>query len=262
MAAGLQEFDPGIDYASDVFAGPRKEGYERNIAIGYVRHAVELSTSSESEFLRRFNTELSRAVRKFESPRTAAGEFIKLHQRHGGTVFQVVTDQLKRHAEQFVLGQLEPTSMLALVAGQKHQILSWRRFAEEITHVLQEALPMACHSHKPENETHLQEICDGILRGHDLKLRREYPFMVWSSALTKPDWSIDKLNLVVEAKYIRTASDIRKATEELAADVTKYSDNDRYALYLVYDHAHLIQDDGAFVAPLTKHDTMVMRFVR
>jgi len=69
LSSGCAEYDPETDYVSDVFAGPRREGYERNIAVDYVRHGIELERMSEEEIASKFNSELTRAV----SPTSAPG---------------------------------------------------------------------------------------------------------------------------------------------------------------------------------------------
>src|SRR5438128_4544308 len=62
-AAGLLAYDFEADYVSDVFVGPRKEGPEKNMAVDYARHGIELWRRSESELATLFNAELTRAVR-------------------------------------------------------------------------------------------------------------------------------------------------------------------------------------------------------
>jgi hypothetical protein len=53
--------------------------------------------------------------------------------------------------------------------------------------------------------------------------------------MTKPDWSDESAAVWIELKYIRRSSDVRKATEEIAADITKYGDNERRTLFAIYD---------------------------
>src|SRR5581483_9265070 len=61
FAAGLEQYDPTSDYEVDVFLGPRKDGAEKNMAVDYVRHAIELFRRSEGELGATFSTEISRA---------------------------------------------------------------------------------------------------------------------------------------------------------------------------------------------------------
>jgi hypothetical protein len=119
-AAGLLAYDSEADYVSDVFVGPRKEGPEKNMAVDYTRHGIELWRRSESELATLFNAELTRAVR-YESKRSEAAEsLISMHKRHGAIVTQVLRQQIVENATKLVEGAIDDTSMLALVIGKEH----------------------------------------------------------------------------------------------------------------------------------------------
>lgn len=262
FATGQQENDFEIDYEVDVFTGPRKEGYEKNMAVDYVRHALELNLMSDDEMVARFSTELSRAVRGIPKSREVAQQIVDMHKRHGETVQRVLQEQLRLYIDKLMNGKLEPTSMLRMVFGQEHLESSWRRYAERIISLLQAGVPTACQTHKPKDEPHLQEICDGILVGHDGDLMREFPFMSWSSSLTKPDWSVESMHLWVELKYVRQKSDKRPITRDIAEDITKYGDNNRRVLFVVYDPDHLITNEAQFSKDICKHSEMLVHFIR
>ena len=117
MAAGLHEYDSEADYVSDVFTGPRKDGYEKKMAVDYTRHGIELQNQSESQLASLFNAELGRAVR-YEAKRSEAAErLISTHKRHGKAVTDVLTRKIAEHSEELAVGTMEPTSLLALVVG-------------------------------------------------------------------------------------------------------------------------------------------------
>jgi hypothetical protein len=262
VAAGLEQNDAEHDYQVDVFRGPRKDGYEKNMAVDYVRHALELSRLTPEEMAARFNRDLARAVRFFPKRSEAAQQFIDLHKKHGQAVEAVVVQKLQKNAADLFSGGLAASSLLALVAGQVHQVPIWTRYADRLADLLKAGVPTACKSHKPTNEPHLQEICDGILVGHEGSLIREFPFMRWGSNLTKPDWSEERLKLWVELKYVRKKEDIRQIGAAIAEDITKYGDNDRNVLYVVYDPEHLITNEKEFAEPILKRATMQVRFIR
>jgi REase_DpnII-MboI/Queuosine biosynthesis protein QueC len=262
FASGLDQHDAEQDYETDVFRGPRKEGYDKNMAVDYVRHALELRRMTPEEMAARFNRDLGRAVRYFPKKSEVAKQFIEMHKRHSETVETVVIRQLQQSAADLIAGKLAPSSLLALVAGQEHRVPVWQRYAERITGLLEAGLPTACKTHKPQNEPHLQEICDGILNGNDGRLIREFPFVRWGSNLTKPDWSAEELRLWVELKYVRKKEDVRPIGAAIAEDITKYGDNARNVLYVVYDPGHLITDERAFAEPILRRPTMQVRFIR
>lgn len=262
IATNQENNDPEIDYVSDVFTGSRQDGYEKNMAVNYVRHAFELSRMSEEDIATKFNRELTRAVRHFSKRSEVAQRLIETHKRHGDVVTEVVKRKLQEHIGQLIECNLNQSSMLSMVFGQQHRTSSWQFYAERIIKLLSAGIPISCKTKKPDNEPHLQEICDGILRAHDNELVREFPFMRWSSSLTKPDWSFEDLQLWVELKYIRKKLDIRPITEDIAADITKYGDNNRHVLYVVYDPTHLITDESEFAEPIQKRATMMVHFLR
>lgn len=262
ISAQQENNDPEIDYVSNVFTGERKDGYEKNMAVNYVRHAFELARMNEEDIASRFNRDLSRAVRSFSKPRKIAQKLIEMHKRHGDSVKAVVEQKLRENIAQLIEGSLEKNSMLSMIFGQQHQTSSWRIYADRIVELLSNGIPISCKTKKPENEPHLQEICDGILSAQDGELIREFPFMRWSSSSTKPDWSLEDLQLWIELKYVRKKADIRQVTEDIAADITKYGDNHRYVLYVVYDPSHLITNETEFSAPICQRETMMVHFLR
>jgi hypothetical protein len=261
-AAGLSPYDPDADYVSDVFTGSRKDGQEKNMAVDYARHGIELYRLSESELASVFNAEISRAVRYEPKRSEAAEKIIQMHKRHGEVVTQVLQGKIAEQAVMVVAGTIDASSLLALVIGGKHLEPIWKRYCERIVNVLKKGLPVACSTHKPKNEPHLQELCDGIMKssGHDLV--REFPFMRWSSSLTKPDWYVESLNVVIEAKYVRKKEELRPISEAIASDITKYGDNKFKILFVVYDPSHVIADDSAFAAPILARNSMLAAFIR
>jgi len=262
VASGQSFYDEETDYVSDVFSGPRKDGYEKNMAVDYARNAIEIDRMGEEQFATKFNLELSRAARCFPKQREAVEGLIQMHKRHARSVCQVLEDEIKAHAADVVSGDLEATSLLAMMSSRSHIEPAWERYAKEIGELLQLGLPTMCQKHQPANEPHLQQLCDGMLAAHDEKLIREFPYMRWSSSLTKPDWSQDQYRLWVEMKYIRKRADVHPITEAIASDITKYGDNDRRVLYVVYDPFHIIVDERSFSEPIVQRQQMHVCFVR
>ncbi|MCU1302350.1 MAG: 7-cyano-7-deazaguanine synthase [Candidatus Sulfotelmatobacter sp.] len=119
-AAGLLAHDSDTDYVSDVFIGPRKAGYERNMAADFVRHGIELCQRSESELAASFNAEISRAVRHEPKRSEAAERMLSMHKRHGEAVERVLREQLVEQAANIVHGRIDDSSLLSLVIGKKH----------------------------------------------------------------------------------------------------------------------------------------------
>lgn len=262
IAAGCAEHDPESDYRTPVLTGARESELDQTMAVSYVRHAFELSRMSAEQVAENFNAEISRAARAFANPTEAAERLIDMHIRHGSAVRDAITKSIGKHAAGLFDGTVCSTSLLTLTVKQEHLQSSWRRLAERIGEILSAGLPVACLSHKPQNEPHLQEICDGLLKSNGEKLAREYPFVQWASRMTKPDFSDEEAALWVELKYIRKSSDVLKVTNEIATDITKYGDSHRRTLFVVYDPLGLIVDQHGFEADIVRHDGNLVRILR
>ena len=117
MAAGLQEYDSEADYVSDVFTGPRKNGYEKSMAVDYTRHGIE-QNRSKSELAVLFNAELGLAVRYGGKRSEAAERLVSMHKRHGKAVTDVLAARIAERSEELAVGTMESTSLLALVVGR------------------------------------------------------------------------------------------------------------------------------------------------
>lgn len=260
IASGHSDLDPESDYNVDVLLGARTDTADQIMAINYVRHALELANSTPEDIATRFNTELSRAARAFHEPTAASRMLVEMHLRHGEYVKRVIGEIASARGMDLLDGQIEETSLLGLVYERRHLQTSWKHFANRIARILERGIPPACASKQPENELRLQEICDGILRGADENIVREYPFLRWASRMTKPDWSGP--SLWVELKYIRSTSDIRKITEDIAAEITKYGDNKQRSLFIVYDPKHQLLNEEEFVVDIQRHDGCLVQIVR
>ena len=184
-----------------------------------------------------------------------------MHRRHADAVMGVLQAQFREHAAALLDRTLPDSSLLQLIAGKQHLVPGWVRYAERITAVLTAGLPVACQV-KPKTEPHLRQICDGLLKGAEMDPAREYPFMRWSSVLTKPDWSAAGFGLLVDLKYVRRKADALPIPESIAADVTKYGVSGARVLDVVYDPAHHVVNEAAFSAPISQRPTMLARFVR
>jgi hypothetical protein len=262
IAGGVAPADPTTDYVEDVFLGGRKEGYERNMAVHYTRHATELLRMSEEQFATKFNLELSRAIRFEANSAEAATRIYEMHQRHATAVVNALAEKMSEHAGDFISGKIDRSSLLGLIAAQLHDQPAWHAYSIRIGDILQEGIPRACRTEKPDTEPILQELSDGILAGHNDDLVREFPFMRWSASMTKPDWSHEAYCLWVELKYVRTRKDILPITEAIAADITKYSDSGRRILFVIYDPTHLVVDERQFASAIEQRNTMSVRFIR
>jgi hypothetical protein len=80
--------------------------------------------------------------------------------------------------------------------------------------------------------------------GSHHELISEHPSIPFACARVTADHIVDS-TLLVEAKFIRDGTPPSKASEGIAADLTKYTAG-AHILFLVYDPDRRIADDGVF----------------
>ncbi|MEP3932796.1 hypothetical protein, partial [Rhodopirellula bahusiensis] len=263
IAADAEAFESESDYAVDVFTGPRQEGYHQNIALGYIRQAKDFFENGAEWIAEEYSDEIFEANRALGGTQKTAQQLCELLFTHGSNVNEVVKKMFAKYAERLFLGNLPPSSLLPLVAGNKHAVDDWVRLSDRITESLKAGLPAACAVNMPKTEPDLQAICDGLLKSAGHELNREFPFALWGIAGTKPDWSSDQSRLWIELKYVRKNSATpTKISDAIASDIIKYGENGVRVLFVVYDPSRLIVNDPKFVDPIEKHHGMRCSVIR
>jgi len=122
--------------------------------------------------------------------------------------------------------------------------------------VLEPALRKQFATSKPASEAELQVAIDALQTAARINLQREFPTVSFALIGTRPDFSAwanpdsPEPDLFVEVKLIRARREVTSVTDELLADIPKYTARARKALLLVYDTGGFIADDGVFATPL------------
>ena len=99
------------------------------------------------------------------------------------------------------------------------------------------------------------------MKSNEERLTREFPFLRWGSNTTKPDWSSDEPGLLIELKYIRKDQGIARISKDIAEDLTKYGDNNRRVLFVVYDPDRVVIDESTFCEPVKLRLNMIIHIV-
>ena len=185
-----------------------------------------------------------------------------MHKRHAATVIDVLEDQIVQNKSVIAAGDLSPNSLLSFVISGAHTQESSKLFIDSISNMLAKAVPLACKSEKPKNETHLQDICSAILASAEEDIQREFPYVAWSFSLSKPDFSNKRTGAFIELKYLKKGQAPSKITDQIAADLTKYDTNNRTVLFVVYDPERVISDDETFISGISHHPTAHIRIIR
>lgn len=113
----------------------------------------------------------------------------------------------------------------------------------ELDNILSSTIPKIFKAEKPKNENDFNDKIEGILSTQG-KFEREYPPLLFGLTKYIPDHSKDFL--LIESKYIRGKTSRSKASEGIAADITKAPDV--YGIFfVVYDPDRSITDDKEFI---------------
>jgi len=120
-----------------------------------------------------------------------------------------------------------------------------QRLAEKISIRIKRMVPSVFRSEAPKSERQLNDVIDAIVKDDYGKYQREFPITRFALATVVPDHQIERYNFLIECKYIRKSTTPSKASEGIAADITKYPE-DKFILFVVYDPHRAIGDDETF----------------
>ena len=256
IAAGLEKYDPEIDYGKDVFLSERKAGYEKHVAAGYVRISSELKDLDAESVYRSF-PEIERFSRS-EQGSVSAEKICDAVIRHSKDVYSVIKEMINRNQDPWIDGKpdIEDNSLLSMIHHREHLEAIWQKLARRISEILREGVPRAFRSKKPEIEHEVNDIIESLLSSNDIRLQREFPYLIWGTKRPRPDHSLEFVRLLVEAKYVKNKSRLNKALDEIAADITQYSDNEFNILFVVYDPETCIVDNHRIAELEIKHENV------
>lgn len=132
--------------------------------------------------------------------------------------------------------------------------------AQRIVEAAQAVIRPLFRSTPPKNENELNAKLGAVLATNH-RLRSELPVGVFACARVIPDHELPDAGVLVEAKYVRNGTPPSKASEGIAADLTKYP-SDRHIVFLVYDPGTEIRDDRAFVEDFESRDRCTVAILR
>ena len=245
FAGGFNNLDdPGL-YAVDVIRTPIPEGESRTAAVDYVRQAASFAGSTAGSFAQEYLSEL--AALGAEVP--GVTDDIELTERvweliraHGENVRQGIRKMQELYDDP--LGDLLPESLLGLVASREHQRTPAIRLADAIMRIVDEAVGTLFGVQRPANERDLNSKLAALIGSHS-GLTSEHPTVSFACAGVVPDHTVTDSDLLIEAKYVRGNTPPSKASEGIAADLTKYPER-AHILFIVYDPDRRITNDHRF----------------
>ena len=242
-AAGVQECDHRGLYADDIVLSSIGDRAARTAVVDYIRQAKRCAEWSLAGLENEYWSDLADLLDC--APDDVGDEeqverVWELLRRHGEQVRDGIRNmQLSRRDS---LDPLPVDSILALVATGEHTRPEAERLARSIERVLEVAIGEMFARHRPHDEVDLNEKLAALLRTHEPELTSEHPTESFACARVVPDHQVRSANLLVEGKYIRKGTTPSKATEGIAADLTKYPEK-AFILFIVYDPDHRIHSD-------------------
>ena len=140
---------------------------------------------------------------------------------------------------------LEKDSLLDLISLREYLRNPVDRLVSSIQTLVSDAIPKMFSTQRPADEPDLNLKISALLDTHGLELRREHPAVAFAGGHAVPDHGTEDHDLMIEAKYSRKGTPPSRASEGIAADLTKYPES-AHVLFLVYDPSHAIKDDERF----------------
>lgn len=240
------EIDHSGIYAHNIIAASIPDREVRTTVVDYVRQAKDFSTWSEDYFFQEMATELSEIVDYLPDSRS---EFERLElirelcRRHGEQVFLAMNRMRESHDNLYLT--VPPDSVLDVISGRDYLKDPVSLLVDRICEVLDPAIGKMFSRNPPKDEPDLNVKIGGLLDSHGIDLRREHPAVSFAGGHAVPDHGSDTSDVLIEAKYLRGATTPSKASEGIAADLTKYF-QDKHILFVVYDPQRAIRDDQVF----------------
>ena len=213
--------------------------------LDYIRQAVDFSEWNIDKFYKEKLDELVEVIDYI--PNIKDEETIKriwnLCRRHGEHILSAIRKM--RNIYDDPTKRIQKNSLLQLVNERRYLEQPINLLAKNICDKLAKALPIAFQKHLPEDENDLNDKIQAILSINEEDFNREHPAISFACTKAIPDHSMVKYDLLIESKYIRSSTTPSKASEGVAADLTKYPENS-FKLFIVYDPNRSIAEDDKF----------------
>lgn len=252
--------DPG-NYDVDVLREPLPSVEAQTTATDVLRQASRFVRMSADAFLEEYAADLSEVVGSAAygaSEIAITDQVHDLMRRHGEAVGQAL--RRMREVCDDPLRELPAKSLLDLAGRREFLRPEAVVIAQRIVETAQAVVRPLFRSTPPKNENELNAKLGAVLSANH-RLRSELPVGVFACARVVPDHELTDAAVLIEAKYIRNGTPPSKASEGIAADLTKYP-NDRYIVFLVYDPGTEIRDDREFVDDFERHGRCTVAILR
>ena len=240
------DWDEAGIYAKNIITGSIDDGEVRTTAVDYVRQAQKFGTWNIDHFFTEMMGELSDLIDYLpgDLDENARVEGVwTLCRRHGDQVAFAMKRMREAHDDLYA--RVEEDSLLKLIADRDYLKDPVDLLVSNLCHLLAPAVGTMFSTNQPKDEPDLNLKVSAVLESHRTELVREHPAVSFAGGHAIPDHGSDHIGVFVEGKYVRGATSPSRASEGMAADLTKYPE-DVHILFLVYDPMRAIKNDQSF----------------
>lgn len=250
-AAGAHEWDKTNIYAMDIISHsiPKGSRETKTTALDYVRQARNFGTWNIDHFYKELVSELSDLAGSFcylpdcTNEIQAVEKVYCLCRRHGEQVEKAMNRMRQEHEDLYQ--KLADNSLLQLISDREYLNNPVERMVNSLMEIIRVAIPRMFSTTPPSNEADLNDKLGALLESHRSELRSEHPVISFAGGRTVPDHGSEKKDILIESKFIRSNTTPSKASEGIAADLTKYP-SESHILFVVYDPQRRIMNDDQF----------------
>lgn len=257
FSAELEEHDGTAIYDLDFINEYVIDRKKKTTIMDFVRLARDFKKMNFRTFYNERLSELSEIVDSIdgEDEEEKVKKIYNLCIKHGTQIEQAI----KRMDKPF--DEVVPGSFLDFLGKREYLKEPAKRLADAISDKLTKTIPIAFNKNKPKNENDLNDKINAIIEGEKKEYEREFPLTPFALAKVVVDHSLNGYDLLIEAKYIRSNTSPSKASEGIAADLTKYP-NESHKLFIVFDPESQISDKDKFKTDFEKKENCTVTVVR
>lgn len=248
-ARRLEDWEKSNIYADDIISQSINGPDSREVmttAVDYIRQARNFSQWNIDHFYHELLHDLSELI-DFLPGRPTEEHAIncvwELCRRHGSQVLLALNRMREEHDDLFE--EVKTGSLLQIISDREYLKTPVERIVESLEDLLVEAVPRMFGRNPPSNEADLNRKVNALLESHRTDLRREHPVVSFAGANVVPDHGDESYDVLVESKYIRGGTSPSKASDGMAADLTKYP-QESHVLFLVLDQERAIVESQRF----------------
>jgi hypothetical protein len=268
VAAGWDDALEETQHVVDLFRDPLEEGAPAMYAEQYIRFAVEMREMTADGLAE--HQDVWRAVLDADNPSAELARIHQLVSRHAEQVIAGYATAQSRVVGDLLAGRLPLLGLFRRIGTLDYLKPDWIRFADRLVEMISPAVRKAfTGGRRPADEGEVQRAIDVAQTAAGANLAREFPTVSYGSVGTRPDFSgaltadeAGEPDLFVEVKLVRARGDVRKVTDEMLADIPKYTERGRMALFLVFDAGDFIADETDFRSRFEKSGAVAVRVLR